>query len=384
MNADRKRIILKNGGQQGRHESAYSDGNPYSDNPEPEFFELIGRILRKKRVIFIAALSVMVLSALIVLLMPNLYTSQCSILPTGNTDKFAELRQLAGMGGFSSIDKNSSELYPVILQSQTIQDNVVMATYSFEHQGKRIEKSFSDYCDSENMDILRRKLASMTRIATDNKTGVIYLFLESRYPGFSRAVLNKYLSELEHFNRYRRLSAAKENVQYLKTELTKVKEQLTAAENELEAFQMANRDWDATSDPETKMTLARLWREIEMKTKMYTLLMEQFELARLEQQKDTPIVRILDAPTLPSMKSAPRRLMTVLLAGILTMLAMTSVLMIIENIKLRCLKTNNNSLEYLRQSVTEAFPRTGTTINRIRNRFTRHDHVPVENVEVNK
>jgi hypothetical protein len=96
-------------------------------------------------------------------------------------------------------------------------------------------------------------------------------------------------------------------------------------------------------------------------------------MARLDEQKDTPIVHILDSPTLPLMKSSPRRMTTVLLAGVVALIAMISIITVIENIRLRCRKEGSRSLEILRHSFSDAFPKTETTVNRIRHRLRRQE-----------
>ena len=63
------------------------------------------------------------------------------------------------------------------------------------------------------------------------------------------------------------------------------------------------------------MNLGRHKRNIEINSQTYLLLREQYEMARLTAQKDVPIVRILDMPSLPTLKSSPRRTIIIILSG---------------------------------------------------------------------
>jgi uncharacterized protein involved in exopolysaccharide biosynthesis len=63
---------------------------------------------------------------------------------------------------------------------------------------------------------------------------------------------------------------------------------------------------------------ADLYRQVKVKETVYDLLTEQYELARLEEVKSIPSVRIIDPPSWPEKKSFPPRLIIIL---VLTSLA---------------------------------------------------------------
>lgn len=67
---------------------------------------------------------------------------------------------------------------------------------------------------------------------------------------------------------------------------------------------------------------ADLYRETKIQEKVYELLTQQYELAKIQEAKEVPVVKLLDAPNVPEKKSFPPRLVIMVL-GIL--LAVTSV-----------------------------------------------------------
>ena len=79
------------------------------------YFELAALFLKNKKWIFGTALSVMILAAVILFLTPNKYSSHARILPSGKADRLSALQELAQMNGLTSMDENSSELFPVCL-----------------------------------------------------------------------------------------------------------------------------------------------------------------------------------------------------------------------------------------------------------------------------
>ena len=176
--------------------------------------------------------------------------------------------------------------------------------------------------DWENPDKLRGKLNDITYVSLDKKTGVIDISVETEYPELSREILAAYLAQLESFNLYTRRSAARENAIYLGRQIDQNRLEMAAAEDSLESYQASNRNWLEGSSPDLLKTIARLQREVEIQNKKYLYLTQEFEIAKLDAQKDVPIMRVLDQPSLPVEKTGPKR--GLLLATILLMTALTS------------------------------------------------------------
>jgi uncharacterized protein involved in exopolysaccharide biosynthesis len=70
--------------------------------------------------------------------------------------------------------------------------------------------------------------------------------------------------------------------------------------------------------PRLAVPYANLYREVQVQEAVYELLTQQYEMARIQEAKDVPVVSVIDAPGIPEKKSFPPRL---LLALILTMIS---------------------------------------------------------------
>jgi capsule polysaccharide export protein KpsE/RkpR len=70
--------------------------------------------------------------------------------------------------------------------------------------------------------------------------------------------------------------------------------------------------------PRLAVPYANLYRRVRVEETIYELLTQQYEVARIQEAKDVPVVSIIDAPGIPEKKSFPPRL---LVALILTVLA---------------------------------------------------------------
>jgi capsule polysaccharide export protein KpsE/RkpR len=74
--------------------------------------------------------------------------------------------------------------------------------------------------------------------------------------------------------------------------------------------------------PRLAVRYADLYRRVKVQEAIFELLTQQYEMARIEEAKDVPVVRVIDAPGIPEKKSFPPR---VILSAVLTLLAFGAV-----------------------------------------------------------
>lgn len=72
--------------------------------------------------------------------------------------------------------------------------------------------------------------------------------------------------------------------------------------------------------PDVALQYIRLKRAVEVQTTVYKMLVSEYEKARIEEARDTPVVQVLDAATPPNVRSRPKRKLLVLV-GVLIGLA---------------------------------------------------------------
>jgi uncharacterized protein involved in exopolysaccharide biosynthesis len=346
------------------------------DTEQGEFFrinlfELAGLCLRNKRWIFGTAAACMLIISVVVFLTPNRYTSVAKILPSGKTDQIAELKDLAGLAGFSSSDENSSELYPIILTSRQIGQTLVGRSFDFRHGSARMSLTLEQYFNKSDGDYLLAKLAEITSVRMDKKMGVIDIAVETKYPGLSQAILTGYIDELENYNIHKRKSQAKQAALYLETQLQDVEKELKASEDKLEQFQNKNRGWASSTNPDIVKLLSRFRRDIEIQSTTYLTLRQEYELAKLNAQKDIPIVRVLDSPSLPSVKSGPRRLSTIIIAGLTGFVLSFIVIVVIDAIGKAGHGPDREAYQALRKDLSKEL----ATVNRILGRSRKDQMV---------
>jgi len=328
-----------------------------------QLLSLARQAIQKHKLIAVIVLTTMLFTSGITLLVSNRFISKASILPYGKIDRLSELKTLAGIGGLNA-DDNSTELFPVVLRSQLIKDAVLKKEYRFLDGSEEKSITLKDYFNINDSDILYGKLDDMLAVSIDTKTRVVNVAVESRYPGLSQAVLTEFLDQLEYYNLYKRRSRAKENAIYLGRQLVDRKKELRKIEDSLQAFQNVNRNWASTSDPTILMNMNRLQRDIEVNSQAYLYLTQEYEIAKLNEQKDIPIVRLLDKPSLPTVKSGPYRMKIVLFSGVFSFFVILLVILINDVIKYRFGKPEKEIMATCREEFSKEFPRTNRLLSR--------------------
>ncbi len=99
--------------------------------------------------------------------------------------------------------------------------------------------------------------------------------------------------------------------------------------------------------PRLAVPYADLYRQVHIQETVFELLTQEYELARIQEAKDTPAVSIIDFPGVPEKKYFPPRLiLTVALAGI--MMACTAGTVLLQY-RWDCLSENDPGKQFARQ-----------------------------------
>ena len=83
--------------------------------------------------------------------------------------------------------------------------------------------------------------------------------------------------------------------------------------------------------PRLAVPYANLYREVRIQETVYELLSQQYEMSRVEEAKDTPVVSVLDQPQVAEKKSFPPRLLVMLLLTAFSV-GVASVILLLRNV----------------------------------------------------
>ena len=91
--------------------------------------------------------------------------------------------------------------------------------------------------------------------------------------------------------------------------MAEVKQDLTKAENTLKEFREKNRQ---VLSPQLLLEQERLIRDVQINAVVYTELRKQFELVKIEEVKNIPVINVMDPARAPARKDKPKRAVIVL------------------------------------------------------------------------
>ena len=69
--------------------------------------------------------------------------------------------------------------------------------------------------------------------------------------------------------------------------------------------------------PEQALQYLRLRREVEIQNTVFTMLNSEYEKARIEEARDTPVVQVLDPAEKPNLRYRPQRKVFAIVGGLL-------------------------------------------------------------------
>jgi len=357
-------------------------GQTAQQQPEEEdvgLLDLLIVLAKHKTLVLGLPAAAAVVSVIVSLLLPNIYTGTTKVLPPQQSQStsavLAQLGSLAGLaGGAVSGVKNPNDLYVGMLKSRTVTDNLI--------QRFDLNKLYEQKFQSET----RTRLARETRIVA-GKDGIITIEVDDKDPKRAAELANGYVDELFKLTKVLAVTEASQRRLFFERQLGQAKENLARAEAStrlalekgglvlvegqgrvmaetsarlraeitVKEIQIgAMRTFASEQNPELQRTqqqmevlkreLARtegtsgsragssaqtngkgienlrLLREMKYNEVTYELLARQYEIAKIDEAKDSAIIQVMDKAIEPDRKSRPRRSLIVLLSVLVTFL----------------------------------------------------------------
>jgi uncharacterized protein involved in exopolysaccharide biosynthesis len=348
--------------------------------------------------IFRASLTGLLLSILMALLIPKRFESTARLMPPDQASSGMAMLAAAGgnlgaqLGsGLGSVAgdllglKSSSDLFIGILQSRTVQDDLIN---KFD-----LRKVYAD----RRMEDAREDLGKRTNLSVDRKSGILTIQVVDHSPQRAAAMAGEYAGELNRVVTQLNTSSAHRERVFLEERLTQVKQDLESTEKNFSEFATKNTALDiptqgkamieaaaalegqligaqtelqglkqvyADGNVRVRATQARvnelrqqlkknlsgnstapgatsgtnraslfpsirelpalgvgyadLYRNTKIQEAVFQTLTQEYELAKVQEAKETPSVKILDPPDVPEKKSFPPRQWIVTLGTMLS------------------------------------------------------------------
>jgi uncharacterized protein involved in exopolysaccharide biosynthesis len=358
-------------------------GAPESEQ-DPGILDALIFLARHKRILTLVPLGAAIAAAGISLLLPNIYAGITKILPPQQNQSasailLSQLGGLAGMSGASLGIKNPNDLYVGILKSRTVADALIerfdlrmrydledlhdtrralekrtsishgrdgIITIQFEDEDRKLAAAVANAYIEElyrltqtlavteagqrrlflekQLQLTKDGLASaeMALRKTQETTGLIKLDDQSRAIIEAVANLRAQISAKEVQAGAMRAFATERNPEYyrMQQELAGLRAELARLER---TNQLGSGDIFIPTGkvPEAGLEFVRRLREVRYYETVFELLAKQFEIAKIDEARDTSIVQVLDRAIEPEKKSRPHRSRIVIVTAVLAFLA---------------------------------------------------------------
>lgn len=346
-----------------------------SSEEEINLLELMQVIARNSRFIVKVCLAVTLLSICYALAQKNVYTASAKILPPqkdSSSGLSALLSQAGGLAGLAAGGMGaggSSDLYMGILKSRSVADEVIRKLdLQKEFKSKTIDdarkrlvgvvkfKAGKDgiiSIDADNKDPKRAALLANTFVEelgrrsvqlNLSKASTERVFLEKRLEVVKQDLrsaendMKLFQEKYKTFKADSQATAAIEGIARLKAEiiskevqLASMRNSMTDESNEIKTIQAAlsrlksqlgSMSGSGSTDvipsmgnvPSIGVEYLRKLRELKIQEAIFEHLTKQFEMAKINEAKDSSTLQVLDEAVTPLRKSKPKRSLIVILS----------------------------------------------------------------------
>lgn len=343
-------------------------------------FGALWEVIKKgKWFIMLTGLLFAIITAVIVFNKPNEYTSAASVMPelesssAGGLSKFAGLASLAGvdLSSMSSSEAIRPDLYPNVINNTSFflylleediktttgtkenfldfyirtyelqEDTVTTNKDSFISNMKEslgiaakvaIQKDSSgDFIylpeyKGEIIEELKEKIVA----DMDKKTGIISVSVELPDPVTAAYVAKISMDYLTAFVTDYRTEKSRQDLNFLAQQLGRAKGKYYTTQSKKaqysDQFQSATIRLQAAD-----IQRERIEADYRVSSSFYTELMKQYESAKMDLQKQTPVFKTLEQPIIPYEKSGPRRSILIFATSLLGIIAATAMTLIRKN-----------------------------------------------------
>lgn len=290
----------------------------FSSQPEDtasrlNWINILSIIWNNRKFIGIVTGTVTVLAIIISLILPETFKSTAVILPDTEKSKLGSLSGMSDLAAMAGITVGGEvsivKLYPTILKSESVLQNVIYTKYKTKEYSDSV--NLIQYWDikeknpERDYEVALLNLRTRLDIAMDIKTAVVTMSIETEEPQLSADILNNTIRAADRFIRTKRNTNALEQRKWIETRLVEVKADLSKAENVLKEFREKNRM--VSSSPQLLLDQERLLREVQINSTMYVELKKQYELAKIEEIRTTPIISVMDYGRPAAKKERPKR-----------------------------------------------------------------------------
>lgn len=366
-----------------QHSENSNNCTPLPPTPSYEYevnlLDILLVLAKRWKMITVVSFTVAVITAIITLFMPNVYTAKTIIIPTDSDSGgmgaalMAQLGGLAGLAGGTIGAKTTGDLYITMLKSEALRSPIIDKFKLIDRYKAKLRSS------------VYLALDSATDVNLGKKDGVITITCSDRDPKMATDLANEYVEQLGKLTTQLNMTDSSYNRIFLEKRIAEAKADVTNAEDALKRFQAVNKAISVTEQakttieaiaqlraqlavqevqlgtlqrqftgnsqevkaaktvisniraqinslegkgevanssipnlgavPQLGQDYLRLMRELKIQEAVLEMLTKQYEMAKLSETKDTYPFQVLQKANVPDYKSKPKRAIIVIIAA---------------------------------------------------------------------
>jgi uncharacterized protein involved in exopolysaccharide biosynthesis len=249
---------------------------------------------------------------------PALYVASASFIPEGSEQSRSALAGLAGQFGVALASANQSQspdFYSTLLTSRVLLTPIAREAFVVQELGNR-RVAFLDLFKIDGNSATRREeeavrqLQKIVKPSIVRTTGTVEVTVATKWRSVSLAIANDLLTGVNEYNQRTRQGQAAAERKFVEGRLALAASDLRAAEDRLEDFLMTNRQF--TSSPDLTFQRDRLQRDVALKQQVFTSLTQSYEEVRIREVRDTPVITVIETPSVPTVPEPRGRVVSVL------------------------------------------------------------------------
>lgn len=293
---------------------AYSD--PGSAAADEIDLREVWLCLNRGKVVILGFSAICTLAALLIvfLVMPETYKSSAVLAPAQSPEDAAS--QLSGLSGQLGIPislpgGNKSNSIMAFLASRNLKEKLLRKYELLPRLYPKLwdaeRKAWRAKDPAETPTVIsalqKEALRKIYAVSQDSASNLITITWIDREPAFSSLMLERIITELQHYLDSEYVSDAQREREFIEQQLRKATAELEGWEQQL---------------PSQNLPLAKILRERLATQTVYTELRRQLEVAKIAEAKELIRFKVLDPPFVPEKKFRPQR---TLIIGLTLLLA---------------------------------------------------------------
>ncbi len=342
-----------------------------SEEDEISLLDLAIALGEEKKTLFGIPAITTTLAIVVSLLMTPIFTAKTVMMPpqqqqSGAASALASLGALAGLAGGAAGIKSPDEMYIAFMQGESLQKAVIQ------------KLNLQERYEKKTIFETREHLKQVVKIAADKKAGLISIEADDKDPEFAAKLANTYVEELRNLMGRLAVTDAQQRRLFYEQAITKTQNELAEAEanfreakeksgmqvtaviaetsvragaemraqiaakevqlsamssfatqqnpdvqrlgGELAALRSQLKKLEMGSGADEKSSplqqlAVKSYRDIKAREAMMSVLVAQYESARVDEAKEGPLIQQVDVAVAPERKSKPKRAIIVLVSA---------------------------------------------------------------------